>query len=176
MKNKPLNRIVLIIIAFVGLAHYVHAQGGSKVVFIAGLPLHKDPMGEADIQVRRYWLFDSALSNNGPGLGCEINFGTNNSGITLGPKLFYQVDIYMGSIVKKHKSGVYALARLSVVRYTNSHGNDIRIAPEGGIAIFDEISLMYGYNFPVPFNGKNEIPGVFDSQFTLAITFGGKKK
>lgn len=151
-------------------------QGGSKFVLNLGLPLHQDPMAVAELQLKHYWVFDSALSNNGPGIGCEFNFGTNNSGITFGVKAFYQVDKYLGTIGNKHKSSIYVLARASALRYTNKHGNDYRLAPEAGISLYDKASILYGFNFPMPFNGKDEIKGVIDNRLTIFVTIGGKKK
>lgn len=176
MKNKPLYRICYILIFLLYASFSAIGQGGSKLVLNLGLPLHEQPMGEAELQLKRYWVFDSAVSNNGLGVGCEFNFGTNNSGITFGLKAFYQVDIYLGTSGKKRKSSIYVLARGSVIRYTNTTGNDYRLAPEAGISLFDRVSLLYGYNFPVPFDGKNEIRGVFNSRLTLFVTIGGKKK
>lgn len=133
-------------------------------------------MADIGVQQKHYWVFDSNVSNNGPGAGCEFNFGTNSSGITIGPKLFYQVDIFMADIGGKRKIGMYLQFRISAIRYTNSGGNDYRVASEAGISLSDAFSLMYGYNFIPPFVKENSLSEVFNNRLAFVLTIGGKKK
>ena len=175
VNNKPRKRICILLICLFGLSACTLAQGGSRIGVYIGLQLQNQPVADAGIMLKYRWVFDSSLSNDGPGAGCEVNFGTNNSGITIGPKLFYQASVFMASFGSNKKSNLYLLVRLSGIRYTNKHGNNYRIAPEGGISLADRVSLLYGYNFPVPFNGSNEIEGVFNNRLTLILTFGKKQ-
>ena len=150
-------------------------QGGNSFAFYVGLPLHDEPMADVGAQLKHFWVFDTNHSNDGFGAGCEFNFGTNNSGITIGPKVFAQVDIYMCEIgSKKRRAGLYLIGRASAIDYSNSAGNDIRLAPEGGLSLFDLITLTYGYNFPLPSKAETRIPGVFSSRLTLFVYINGK--
>jgi hypothetical protein len=164
-----------VVLFFLLAVNFAKGQGGYAFAFYIGLPLQIEPMADAGMQLKHYWVFDTNRSNDGIGAGCEINFGYNNSGITVGPKLFYQVDVYMADIgSKKKKSGLYIVGRMSVIRYANSMGSDIRIAPEGGISLFDLLTLTYGYNFPLPVRTEKKILGVFDNRLTLFITINSK--
>lgn len=177
MKTKPLNRICFFLAICLSFALHTRGQGGYQLVADIGLPLQLEPMADLDVQVKRYWVLDSNLSNNGPGAGCEFNFGTNSSGITIGPKLFYQVDIFMAAIGGKKKTSLYLLFRISGIRYTNSLGSDYRIAPEGGLSLFDMFSFIYGYNFFPPFIKKEKgLSEVFNNRFTFVLTIGGRKR
>jgi hypothetical protein len=154
----------------------VKGQGGNRIVYDLGLPLHIQPMVDVGIQVKHYWVFDTTVSNNGPGAAIEVNFGTNNSGFTFGPKVFYQVDVFLGDISEKKKTGLYIIGRASFIRYSSTEGVDYRAAPEVGISILELVSLTYGYNFPLPFGPQNRISGVFNSRLTLALTLHGKER
>lgn len=148
--------------------------GGYRMVEYVGLQIQTSPTFDIEAQLKHYWLFDTSQSNNGPGVGCELNFGTNSSGITIGPKLFYQGDVFMCMIGGKRKSQLYVMGRISAIEYINKEGNDLRIAPEGGLSLYERLSCMYGFNFHF-FKG-NDLKAVFNSRFTVLITIGGKKK
>lgn len=176
VRNTPLSRIFILFCILFFFCSTSKGQGGRKLVLDVGLPLQLEPMADIGMQQKNYWVFDSNLSNSGPGAGCEFNFGSNNSGITIGPKVFYQVDIFMADVGGKRKTGMYLLFRISVIRYTNSHGNDYRVAPEGGVSLSDTFSLMYGYNFIPPFVKEKGLSAVFDNTLSFVLTVGGKKK
>ena len=153
----------------------INAARAQGYAFYVGLPLHIQPMADIGAQLRFYGALDSNYSNHGPGLGCEFNFGNNNSGITVGPKLFYQADIFMTELGEKRKLGsLYLVGRLSAILYANSIGRDMRLAPEGGVSLFDLITLTYGYNFQLPGDNGKKLQGVFDSRFTLYIYINNK--
>ena len=175
MKNTLLKRIFGTLILLLLTLNIAKAQGGYVFAFNIGLPLHIEPMADVGVQLKHYWVFDTNRSNDGIGAGCEFNFGSNNSGITLGPKLFYQVDMYMCDVgSKKRSAALYIVGRISIIRYSNSEGSDIRIAPEGGLSLFDLVTLMYGYNFNLPVKTEKKISGVYDNRLTLFITINGK--
>ena len=176
MIYKPLTRIFIVMWALFFVAFATKGQGGNRIVYDLGLPLHIDPMVDIGIQVKHYWVFDTTVSNNGPGAAIEINFGTNNSGITFGPKAFYQVDIFLGDLSEKKKTGLYIIGRASFIRYSNTYGVDYRAAPEVGISILELVSLTYGYSFPLPFGPQTRLSAVFNNRLTLALTLHGKER
>ncbi len=154
----------------------VFAQGGIRLVGDVGAQAQKTTVVDVGLQIKSYWLFDTANSNAGPGAGIEVNFGSNNSGITIGPKVFYQGDVFMGSFGKTHTTTMYIVARISAIRYTNTSGNDFRMAPEGGVSLYERFTLMYGYNFIMPFAPHDKLTAVYDNRISLFITLGGKKE
>lgn len=162
---------MIIVLLLAGFCN-AEAQGGSAIAVNAGLQIQSTTVLDVGVQAKHYWVFDTA-SNNGPGAGCELIFGANSGPLTFGPKLFYQVDISLNKTPTK-AGWFYAIGRFSVIRYTNTEGNDWRLSPEAGISFYDEITLTYGYNFSIP--GLHQLSEVYTNRFTLFITIKSKKR